>query len=147
MRSDSENVKLQLHRVHLASDDHSQNEAEHATAYVGEALADGTPLKIDYFSKHSGFTEEEINKMSLQELELCEQANEEINAWCICDDVVNRIDSEPRPGSSFIQAFVTEILNSFLIPTEMEKKWKENERKASWKHVLFTYGKCDENAP
>ena len=59
-------------------------------SYVGEALADGTPLKIDYFSNHSGFTEEEINKMSLQELELCEQANEENNAWCICDDVANR---------------------------------------------------------
>ena len=43
------------------------------------------------------------------------------NAWCIVEDVVNKIHDEPGPGGSFMQAFKTnepgtfkQIINCFL---------------------------------
>ena len=44
------------HRFHLATDDQGHNIAERSNAYVGEAIADGSALKTDYFSDHQGLT-------------------------------------------------------------------------------------------
>ena len=76
--------------------------------FLGEAIADGCALKIDYFSKHHGLTEEQKHDMTITELEDHEARMTEKNAWCIAEGIVNRIDDEPGPGGGFMQAFITD---------------------------------------
>ena len=94
--------------MHLASDDQGQNEAERTNAYIGEAIADGCPLKIDYYDKHHGLSEEDVKSMSLKDLKYFEESMKEKNAWCIAEEVRVRIDDEPGPGQSFMQSLLTE---------------------------------------
>ena len=75
---------------------------------TGEAIADGSALKTDYFQKHEGLDKDEIAAMSLPQLEEHEEKMKEKNAWAIAEDVRNRVDDEPGPGGSFMNAFLTE---------------------------------------
>ena len=46
--------------------------------------------------------------MTIAQLQEHECQMMERNAWCIAEDVAARIDSEPGPGGSYMQAFVTD---------------------------------------
>ena len=54
-----------LPRVHLATDDQGQNEAERTNPYIGEAVADGCILKTDYVDKHHGLSNEDKDSMTV----------------------------------------------------------------------------------
>ena len=119
------------HRVHLASDDQGQNEAERTNAYIGESVADGCILKIDYFGKHHGLSDDDKDKMTIKQLEAHEARMKEKNAWCIAEDVASRIDSEPGPSGSFMQSFVTDHKeDQFFYNTEFLLKWKKSGKRA-----------------
>ena len=114
------------YRVHLATDDQGQNEAERTNAYIGEAVSDGCPLKTDYVHKHQGLSDEDKAAMTIQQLTSHESQMMEKNAWCIAEDVAVRIDSEPGPGGSYMQSFVTHRKDyQFFYNTEHMTKWRK----------------------
>ena len=134
------------YRVHLATDDQGHNEAERTTAYIGEAIADGCALKTNYFTKHHGLTENEKSDMTIDELTAHEANMIQKNAWCIAEDIASRIDSEPGPSSSFMQAFVTYRKDvQFFVNTEWLNKWRKSGKVARTKlpgHHYFNSIEC-----
>ena len=133
------------HRVHLASDDQGQNEAERTNAYIGEALADGTPLKIDYFDKHEGLTDDDKNSLPLPQLTAHEEKMAERNAWAIAEDIAMRIDSEPGP-SGYMQGFVTHKKEyQFFYNTSHLNKWRKSGKRMRQKLPGHHYFSMIEN--
>ena len=57
------------HQHHLANDDSSNNEVERTQSYVGDAICDGVPLEWEYRQQYEGLTDEQIEEMSLAEIE------------------------------------------------------------------------------
>ena len=118
------------HRVHLATDDQGQNESERSNAYVGEAIADGRPVKTDYFDKHHGLSEEDKNSMDELELKKHEEKMLEKNIWCIGEDLKQRIDNEPGPGKSFMKAHLTDKKDDhFFSNTNALNNWRKSGKK------------------
>ena len=114
------------HRVHLATDDQGHNIAERTNAYVGDAIADGSALKVDYFEMHHGLTQDDLNNMSNSEINDHENKMKEKNAWAVAEDVKNRIHDEPGPGKTFMSSFVSEKPhNLFFSNTEYLNAWRK----------------------
>ena len=57
-------------RLHRATNDSGQNEAERSNACKGDALVDGGSLKWEYYEQYHGLEEEDLKRMSAKELEV-----------------------------------------------------------------------------
>ena len=62
-----------LDRVHRVRNDSGQNEAERSNASIGEALVDGSTLKWDYYGPLDGVDQNEIEKLSIQDIKQLEE--------------------------------------------------------------------------
>ena len=62
-----------LNRVHRVRNDSGQNEAERSNASIGEALVDGSTLKWDYYGPLDGVDQNEIEKLSIQDIKQLEE--------------------------------------------------------------------------
>ncbi|XP_070580686.1 uncharacterized protein [Ptychodera flava] len=94
-------------RLHRAPGDSGQNEAERSNAAIGEALVDGSALKWDYHKPSDGLTEDELNRLTVEQTKELEKSCKERNAWQVAKDVQLRIDDEPGPAGDYMKAFVT----------------------------------------
>ena len=56
-----------------------------------------------------------MTEMDVKELNKHEEAMKEKNAWCIAQDLVDRIDGEPGPGGGFMRSFVTDKKGKIMI--------------------------------
>lgn len=63
---------------------------------VGEALADGSTIKWQYFSLDD-LSCEEKGQLSAEEIKAYEENCMEKNAWKVCSEVCCRINGEPAP--------------------------------------------------
>ena len=95
-------------RIHRAREDSGQNEAERTNGSIGDALVDGATIKGDYVAPYDGLSQEDREKMSLEDLEQYKEANMEKNAWMVCEEIKLRVDDEKGPGGDFMRAYVTE---------------------------------------
>ena len=68
-------------------------------------MADGCAMKTEYYHKHHGV---DPQKLTIDELEQHEEKMKEKNAWCIAQEVADRINGEPGPEKSFMSSFVTD---------------------------------------
>lgn len=96
-----------LNRIHRASGDSAQNEAERTNASFGEALVDGTALKWKYCTPFDDLTGKEIGELSSNELKEKDDLCMEKNAWRVAHDAAAMIDDEPDPAGDFIKCYVT----------------------------------------
>lgn len=99
---------------------------------TGEAIADGCALKTNYFHKHHGLTETELSTMTIDKLESHERMIKMKNVWCIAEDVRSRIDDEPGPGESFMQAFLTERKGWYRLLYVSFFNFKQNQMEYIW---------------
>ena len=67
-------------RVHRATDDSGQNEAEHSNACIGDALVDGASLHWEYYKEFHGLSEDDLKTMSAREIKEHEDARMMENA-------------------------------------------------------------------
>ena len=93
--------------IHRVLHDSGQNEAERSNAAIGEALVDGRTLHWEYFQPAYLISEEELKKLTVEEMKELEAEVVERNAWRVAQDVVSRIDGEPGPAGDCMKAFVT----------------------------------------
>lgn len=68
-------------RHHLAADDSSQNEVERMQSYVGDAICDGGPIDWEYKEQYGGLSEDQLNEMSIEDLEKSELDRMKYNAY------------------------------------------------------------------
>lgn len=68
-------------RLHRATNDSGQNEAERSNACIGDALVDGGSLNWEYYEQYHGLEEEDLKRMSAKELEDLENDRMQKNAW------------------------------------------------------------------
>jgi hypothetical protein len=94
-------------RIHRATNDSGQNEAERSNACIGDALVDGGSLHWEYYKELEGLTEDEVAEMSLKEVEEFENNRMVKNAWRVAEEVHIRINGEPAP-KGFIESAVSE---------------------------------------
>ena len=77
-------------RLHRATNDSGQNEAERSNACIGDALVDGGSLKWEYYEQYHGLEEKDLKRMSAKELEDLEndrmknQRKTIVNSWVRC---------------------------------------------------------------
>lgn len=74
---------------------------------AGDALADGSTIKWQYYKALEGLTEDELEKLTLEEIKSLEAECMEKNAWQVYHDVASRINAEPAPCGDMI-AHVTQ---------------------------------------
>ena len=96
-----------LNRVHRARNDSGQNEAERSNACIGEALVDGASLQWNYYGPLDNLDEDEIKKLSVEDVKQLEEDAMQKNVWRVAKDVTERIQDEPGPAGDFMKAFVT----------------------------------------
>ena len=70
-----------LIRHHLSNNDSSQNQVERCQSYVGDAICDGGAILWEYKKPLEGLSENDIQKMSMNELEKHELQRMEYNAF------------------------------------------------------------------
>ena len=96
-----------VNRIHRAREDSGQNEAERSNASIGEALVDGGALKWNYHDPLATLSEDDLEKLSIEEITALEESAIESNAWTVAEDVKNRIQDEPGPAGDYMKAFLT----------------------------------------
>jgi len=74
---------------------------------AGDALADGSTIKWQYYKALEGLTDDEREQLTLEEIKSLEAECMEKNAWQVCRDVTSRINGEPAPCGDMI-AHVTQ---------------------------------------
>ncbi|CAG2257842.1 unnamed protein product [Mytilus edulis] len=94
-------------RIHRASGDSAQNEAERTNSAIGDALVDGATICWEYFKPLHGLSQEDQDAMTPSDLDKHKAAMMEKNAWAVAEVVSLRIDDAKGPAG-FIQAYVTE---------------------------------------
>ena len=94
-------------RVHRAPGDSGQNEAERSNAAIGDALVDGSALKWNYYGPLDGLSQDEIENLSLIDLQKREEDCIEKNAWRVAKEVAQTIHDEPGPAGDYIKSYVT----------------------------------------
>ena len=94
-------------RHHLAADDSSQNEVERMQSYVGDAICDGGPIDWEYKEQYEGLCEDQLNEMSIEDLEKSELDRMKYNAYKVCEELTVRIDGAPGPGG-YMKAYTSE---------------------------------------
>lgn len=100
-------------RHHLANGDSSYNEVERCQSYVGDAICDGSPIVWEYKECYDGLSDEQLDQMTLEELEESEHQRMEYNAFKVCDEITLRTDGAPAPGG-YMKAFTSEHLNDMF---------------------------------
>ena len=78
--------------VHRSRGDSGQNEAERTSCAIADDIVDGGTLPWENEKRFEGMSEEEIEEMSLEELELYEKNRMEGNAWYVTTELTRRID-------------------------------------------------------
>ncbi|CAB4035148.1 Transient receptor potential cation channel subfamily A member 1 [Paramuricea clavata] len=96
-----------MNRIHHATNDSGQNEAERSNACIGNALVDGGSLHWEYYKELEGLTEDEVAEMSLKEVEEFENNRMVKNAWRVAEEVHIHINGEPAT-KGFIASAVSE---------------------------------------
>ena len=94
-------------RLHRATNDSGQNEAERSNACIGDALVDGGSLKWEYYEQYHDLEEDDLKRMSAKELEDLENDRMKKNAWRVAEEVRLSIHGEPAPNG-FLGAIVSE---------------------------------------
>ena len=82
-------------RVHNAPENSSSNEVERIQSSIGDAVCDGNPLNWEYYERYAGMSEDEINILTLAELESLEYDRMHRNALKVCEEVNKRVDGAP----------------------------------------------------
>lgn len=108
-------------RHHLANDDSSQNEVERIQSYVGDAICDGGPLKWEYKQPYEGFSNEQLNEISLDELESSELDRMKYNAFKVCDELRFHIEGAPASGG-FMKAYTSQTNEYFYFNNHQHLK-------------------------
>lgn len=94
-------------RHHLSNGDSSYNEVERCQSYVGDAICDGGPIQWEYKECYEGLSGEQLDGMTLEELEESEHQRMKYNAFKVCDEITLRTDGAPAPGG-YMKAFTSE---------------------------------------
>lgn len=71
-------------------------------------------MKWKHFDPVDGLSEEELQKMTSDELKAAEDECMMKNAWKVCEDVCSRIDGEPAPSGD-MSSYVTNREGSFVV--------------------------------
>ena len=95
-------------RLHRDRGDSGGNEAERTNACIGDAHVDGGTIKWQCFESYHGLSSDNIDKMTIDQLETHKESVMEKNAWMCAEEVRLRIDDEKGPGGDFMSAYVTE---------------------------------------
>ena len=101
-------------RLHRAREDSGQNEAERLNACVGDAFCDGGSLHWQKHKTYEGLTEDDLETMSLDDLNAHNEIITEKNAWAVANKVCLRIDDSPAPRG-YTSALVVEHCSDFLL--------------------------------
>ncbi|XP_062616534.1 uncharacterized protein LOC134278232 [Saccostrea cucullata] len=113
-------------RIHRASGDSAQNEAERTNSAIGDALVDGATLKWDAHKPLDELSDEEIQNLSSSDLEMRKEKALEKNAWDVAEQVCVRIDQAKGPAGDFLHAYVTDRPDErFFWNSEYLKKYTE----------------------
>ena len=68
---------------------------------------DGSALKWNYYGPLDGLTEDEVNNLSVTDLQKRENDCMEENAWKVAEEVTKIIDDEPGPARGYMKSYVT----------------------------------------
>lgn len=101
-------------RCHRSRDDSGQNEAERTNSAIGDAVVDGSTIDWEVEKRFEGMTSEEIESMSLQEYDACENARMERNAWAVTAEVQRRVDDAPVL-SEYITAYTSQRIDDVFL--------------------------------
>ena len=99
--------KIRLHRTPC---DSAQNESKRTNACIGDAVVDGGALQWETVSPLQGLTDEQIEQLTIEEIEEREKNVSEINAWHVAKELAVRVDDEPGPGGDYMIVNVAEKL-------------------------------------
>ncbi|CAG2257868.1 unnamed protein product [Mytilus edulis] len=121
-------------RIHRASGDSAQNEAERTNSAIGDALVDGATICWEYFKPLHGLSQEDQDAMTPSDLDKHKAAMMEKNAWAVAEVVSLRIDDAKGPAG-FIQAYVTEHPeDQFFWNGNYLKRYHESSKSAKATH-------------
>ena len=104
-------------RHHLFNGDSSHNEVERCQSYMGDAICDSGPIMWEYKECYNGLSHEQLDQMTLEELEESEHQRMEYNAFKVCDEITLRTDGAPAPGG-YMKAFTSEHLGDMFFCNE-----------------------------
>ena len=107
-----------LVRHHLANNDSSQNDVERCQGYVGDAICDGGSLLWEYRKPFDGLSDEEIEKMTVQELEEHELQRMEFNSYKVCEELTMRINGARAPGG-YMKCYTSQKLDDMLFNDQL----------------------------
>ena len=93
--------------VHRSRGDSGQNEAERTNSAIADSIVDGGTLPWENEKRFEGMSEEDIEEMSSEQLELYEKNRMERNAWYVTTDLTKRIDDAPVL-SEYIRAYTSQ---------------------------------------
>ena len=68
---------------------------------------DGSALKWNYYGHLDGLTEDEVNNLSVTDLQKRENDCMEKNAWKVAEEVAKIIDDEPGPAGDNVKSYMT----------------------------------------
>ncbi len=100
-------------RHHLANGNSSYNEVERCQSYVGDAICDGGPIMWEYKKCYDGLSDEQLDQMTLEQLEESAHQVMEHNVFKVCDEITLRTDGAPAPGG-YMKAFTSEHLDDMF---------------------------------
>ena len=89
-------------RIHHAPGNSAQNEVERTNACIGDAMVDGGTLDREVYKAFDGMSTEDMNKLTLENIEEEEKSCKKKNAWHVAEQLARRIDDEPGPGGDFM---------------------------------------------
>ena len=82
-------------RLHLSRNDTHSNEAERTNSVIADSVVDGQTIELEFHKLFDGITDDQIEAMTLQEFERCQDERMKLNAYMVRDEVVKRIDGAP----------------------------------------------------
>ena len=107
-----------LVRHHLANNDSSQNDVERCQGYVGDAICDGGSLLWEYRKPFDGLSDEEIEKMTVQELEEHELQRMEFNTYKVCEELTMKINGARAPGG-YMKCYTSQKLDDMFFNDQL----------------------------
>ena len=134
---------------------------------MGDAICDGGPIMWEYKKCYDGLSDEQLDQMTLEELEESAHQVMEYNVFKVCDEITLRTDGAPAPGG-YMKAFTSEQLDDmffcngkyaweYLHASEQRrqtlpgsnyfnkiKNFGENHCLLGEKHIEFVKFSCDE---
>jgi hypothetical protein len=116
-------------RVHRSRGDSAQNEAERTNAAIGEALVDGGPLEWHHYVPLENKSDEEIRKMTIDDVKAEEELCLQNNAWKVAENVCSRVHMEPGPANDLMLGLVTPKAQFFYNCNELTAFHKASKSK------------------